>query len=592
MCVSPSGAAHLCRRSPRSLSTPSHLPPNSPPSPLWQVVQARFRGFLVAVKSVRPSKGTRRRGEGLSAVAGLAASGGGGGGGAASPAERAQLEQEIGALARLKHTNIVTMLGVCYPGSAPGEVWLVEELAECDVSDFLDELVGRGKGMTPEHVFKLGLDVARGMAFMHTSGFSHNDLKCSNILLCKGTAVVCDFGLVAAFTKSLAGKRTVGGALGTFAYMAPENFSASHAFYRKPTADVYSYGCVLYEMATGQCPFEEESGGAWGMPEYYTAVCVEQRRPGLQAVASPELRAVIAQCWAHDPAARPNAAALVATLTALHVRSAPGPPGAGEVEAVRKLVAACQRHGIRPEYIRALRNLEAFDIILIADDSGSMARSNTQGDGRVTTRFGELQDAARVVVDIAAAVDQDGCDVYFLNRPDVVGARDPAPVLARFAAPPSGSTPLTATLTRALHAKGYRLSTEAAGSGGGGGGGGGAGALPPPSGKRLLFLIATDGVPDDGVADFTAALRALPENCFVQLMAVTDDEAAVGWMNELDGQVRFVDVNDDYESERREVLAKQGAGFAFTRGDYIAKVLLGAIDPFFGACEGCVCVCV
>jgi hypothetical protein len=97
------------------------------------------------------------------------------------------------------------------------------------------------------------------------------------------------------------------------------------------------------------------------------------------------------------------------------------------------------------------------------------------------------------------------------------------------------------------------------------------------SGKRLLFIIATDGVPDydeGGVSAFTAALRALPENCFVQLLACTDDEEAVAWMDQLDGQVRYVDVNDDYHSERMQVMAAQGGGYSFSRADYIVKVLL------------------
>jgi hypothetical protein len=418
--------------------------------------------------------------------------------------------------------------------------------------------------MTPEHVYKLGLDVARGMAFMHSHGFSHNDLKANNVLLCKGCAVVCDFGLVRAFTASLPRRaQSVGGAVGTLPYMAPENFSGKHPYYRRPTADVFSLGCILYEMATGQCPFAAECG-SWGIAEWYSAVCVEGRRPPLDGLDA-NLRALIARCWAANPAERPEAPALVAELTALYVG---GRAPDADVAVLRRLVSACARHGIRPDYIRALRNLEAFDIVLIADDSGSMALEASQGDGATrTTRWGELRDVARVVVDIAAALDQDGLDVFFLNRGELKGVVEPGPVLARFENEPEGGTPLASTLARALHAKGYQFSGEAA-------------ALAPGtrrSGKRLLFLIATDGVPDTdegGVPAFTAALRALPENCFVQLVACTDDEAAVAWMDELDGQVRYVDVNDDYHSERAQVLAAQGGGFTFSRGDYIAKVLL------------------
>ena len=519
------------------------------PGGFGKVVQARYQGYLVAVKSVRTSLAAS--GRRLPSAAAVAAD------------ERAQLEQEIRVLARLRHPSLVAMLGVCYPASAPGEVWLVEELAECDLADFIDELAGRGRGLTLEHVCKLGLDIARGMAFMHGSGFSHNDLKANNVLLCKGSAAICDFGLVRAFTASLPRRHpSVGGAVGTLPYMAPENFSGRHPFYRRPTADVFSLGCILYEMATGQCPFAAESG-SWGIAEWHSAVCVEGRRPALDGLDA-SLRALIARCWAANPAERPAAPELVTALTALYVG---GRAQDADVAVLRRLVSACSRHGIRPDYIRALRNLEAFDIVLIADDSGSMAQESSQGDGTATTRWGELRDVARVVVDIAAAVDQDGLDVFFLNREELKNVVEPGAVLARFNDPPRGGTPLTSTLKRALHAKGMQLCGETA-------------ALAPGtrrSGKRLLFIIATDGEPDSdegGAPGFTAALRALPENCFVQLVACTDDEEAVAWMDQLDGQVRYVDVNDDYHSERAQVLAAQGGGFAFSRADYIVKVLL------------------
>ena len=145
----------------------------------------------------------------------------------------------------------------------------------------------------------------------------------------------------------------------------------------------------------------------------------------------------------------------------------------------------------------------------------------------------------------------------------LLGVKDLSKVTERFAIGPGGGTPLSTTVKRALDAK---LQGEAGG-----------GKLK----KRLLFIIATDGEPDDGSLAFTEVLKALPEYCHVQMVAVTDENMAVAWIYDMDSQVRFFDVCDDYESERKEVLEKQGDSYIFTRGDYITKILLGAVDPFF-----------
>ena len=67
----------------------------------------------------------------------------------------------------------------------------------------------------------------------------------------------------------------------------------------------------------------------------------------------------------------------------------------------------------------------------------------------------------------------------------------------------------------------------------------------------------------------------------VSIVACTDDEASVGYLNNLDKTCPGVDVCDDYLSERREILAAQGSRYPFSFGDYVVKTLLGPIDPSF-----------
>ena len=93
--------------------------------------------------------------------------------------------------------------------------------------------------------------------------------------------------------------------------MAPENMEGKGPHYRQPPADVFSFGCVLYELATGKCPWKDE-GESWSVPQFVTTVHVLGKRPPLGPVKHAPLRAIIERCWLADPAARPTAEALVA----------------------------------------------------------------------------------------------------------------------------------------------------------------------------------------------------------------------------------------------------------------------------------------
>lgn len=74
----------------------------------------------------------------------------------------------------------------------------------------------------------------------------------------------------------------------------------------------------------------------------------------------------------------------------------------------------------------------------------------------------------------------------------------------------------------------------------------------------------------------------------------TDHDSEIAYLNDLDDQVRNLDVVDDYKSERAEVLRAQGKSFHFSKGDYVVKALLGPFDPYFdnldarpGGKDGC-----
>ena len=140
--------------------------------------------------------------------------------------------------------------------------------------------------------------------------------------------------------------------------------------------------------------------------------------------------------------------------------------------------------------------------------------------------------------------------------------RDPAQVHSAFQPPPTGYTPIAAALQQVMQAKAAQLR----------------------EGKRLLVLIMTDGEPTDAVgnadvAGLGHALDRRPPTVWTTFVACTDDRQVMEYLNGWDRTKPRVDVVDDYDSERAEVVKAQGKGFRFSRGDYVVKLLLGAIDP-------------
>ena len=232
---------------------------------------------------------------------------------------------------------------------------------------------------------------------------------------------------------------------------------------------------------------------------------------------------------------------------------------------MQKLRALASQYEIRLDWVSRLRQLESFSIAILADDSGSMATACASGSGggaardpygRQPTRWSELQNTVSLLVQVASALSSEGVDIYFLNRPPLLGVTDAAQVGVAFASPPQGFTPLTRNFWHIVQAKQAVLAE-----------------------KKLLLLIATDGQPTDDagtvrIPEFLQALQAKPANMYVQIMACTDDESAVAYLNAADSGIPRVDVTDDYASERAEILRAQGPSAAFSFGDYVTKSLL------------------
>jgi hypothetical protein len=136
-------------------------------------------------------------------------------------------------------------------------------------------------------------------------------------------------------------------------------------------------------------------------------------------------------------------------------------------------------------------------------------------------------------------------------------------VLPFFQNPPAGYTPIPRVFSQILRDKAAIIAE-----------------------KKMLLLIATDGQPtndvgNDATSEFFNCLKTRSPNVYVSIIACTDDEAFMRYLNEIDRIVPSVDVNDDYVSEKKEVQMAQGTNYAFSFGDYVVKTLLGSIDPVF-----------
>jgi serine/threonine-protein kinase len=150
-------------------------------------------------------------------------------------------------------------------------------------------------------------DVARALAYAHEHGVVHRDVKPDNVLLSSEAAVVTDFGIAKAFTVALSetdGSIHTDGVIGTPAYMAPEQARGDAATDHR--ADVYSFGCLAYEVFTGESPFAGST--TLELIEARSDAAPVPRVEGRSEIPA-TLAKVISRCLEKDPAARPQSAA-------------------------------------------------------------------------------------------------------------------------------------------------------------------------------------------------------------------------------------------------------------------------------------------
>jgi eukaryotic-like serine/threonine-protein kinase len=231
-----------------------------------------------------------------------------------SPEFAQRFEREAKTISQLTHPHICTLYDV-------GDNYLVMELLE---GESLADRIAKGP-LPMDQVFRYGIEIAEALDKAHRAGIVHRDLKPSNVMITKTGAKLLDFGLA----KTVSGvfgptdatqQKAItqeGQILGTFQYMAPEQLEGLEA---DPRTDIFAFGEVLYEMATGRRAFDGKTKTS------LIAAIVDRDPPSIstvQPMTPPAFERVVKTCLAKDPDDRWQSARDVASELRWIQQSAP-----------------------------------------------------------------------------------------------------------------------------------------------------------------------------------------------------------------------------------------------------------------------------
>ncbi|HKP56278.1 MAG TPA: serine/threonine-protein kinase [Polyangiales bacterium] len=218
------------------------------------------------------------------------------------PGAKERFVQEARATARIEHPNVIDIYDV---GSDRGSVYLVMELLR---GETLAEYLQRTPQVEPEEAVTLIMPALRGVAAAHSHHVIHRDLKPDNIFLCRSAdgeprePRVLDFGI--SKITSTEGPRNLaltssGAVMGTPYYMSPEQVRGAKDVDER--GDVYAFGVILYEMLSGQRPFDAETYN-----QLILKIATENPEPLLEIKPRLDRRlaAVVEKAMAREPSAR------------------------------------------------------------------------------------------------------------------------------------------------------------------------------------------------------------------------------------------------------------------------------------------------
>jgi len=276
--------------------------------------------------------------------------------------------REIKVAARLNHPHIVPL----HDSGQVGDL-LYYVMPYVDGESLRQRLI-RDKRLALDDALDIARDVAAALDYAHRQGVVHRDIKPENVMLHEGEALVTDFGIAKAVTAAANDNLTqTGSAVGTPAYMSPEQAAGEAELDGR--SDVYSLGCMVYEMLSGSAPFTGSTAQAIITKRFTEAP------PSIRAARStiPEVvDTAVSRSLARVPAERYATAAQFGQALAIHGSTPPGhqpttvvPQPAAAAKSIAVLPFADMSSGRDQEYfcegmaeeiINALTKIQALQV--------------------------------------------------------------------------------------------------------------------------------------------------------------------------------------------------------------------------------------
>jgi beta-lactam-binding protein with PASTA domain/tRNA A-37 threonylcarbamoyl transferase component Bud32 len=221
---------------------------------------------------------------------------------ARDPSSQVRFRREAQAAASLNHPAIVAVYDTGEDRTTTGATpYIVMEYVE---GETLRDVLRREGRLSPERAMSLTADICAALDFSHRNGIVHRDVKPGNVMITpQGTVKVMDFGIARAVSDSAATMTSTAAVIGTAQYLSPEQARGEGVDAR---SDVYSAGCLLYELVTGTPPFTGDSPVAVA----YQHVREDPRTPSsINPEIPAELDAILLKAMSKNPANRYQSAA-------------------------------------------------------------------------------------------------------------------------------------------------------------------------------------------------------------------------------------------------------------------------------------------
>jgi beta-lactam-binding protein with PASTA domain/tRNA A-37 threonylcarbamoyl transferase component Bud32 len=263
---------------------------------------------------------------------------------ARDPSFQVRFRREAQAAASLNHPAIVAVYDTGEDRTTTGATpYIVMEYVE---GDTLRDVLRREGPLTPERAMALSADICGALDFSHRNGIVHRDVKPGNVMITpQGTVKVMDFGIARAVSDSAATMTSTAAVIGTAQYLSPEQARGEGVDAR---SDVYSMGCMLYELVTGAPPFTGDSP----VSVAYQHVREDPRLPSsINRDIPAELDAILLKAMSKNPANRYQSAADMRNdlLRALAGQRVEATPVMGDAEKTAIITAPAGGYGYRDD---------------------------------------------------------------------------------------------------------------------------------------------------------------------------------------------------------------------------------------------------